>query len=376
MKEANLKDSYTFTEIEIFYWANLLRHRRGYNQQRIECMERTVKKQLLTFLLGSYTVQNLIPKFCVHVPDYVKSLNAKGLKVECYKELNNTLEESLIASIFSQVSSYTSDINFLINVDHRPLVAEVFCRAVYEEFPPINSHESSFEVVAKNLEHQLLMTVDDLIDQKDQVVRNHFGQQVNAIRDASIVMVCRLELGDITGKQFQVLTQKRSKFVALCQKLGVFDQNSVKCFFTRMESVYSTIFVKEVPKLIELINKFESCEVNIDISAFEKFHQNWESYPLNKLVSFKRPSMELSILAHFPTIDDVRSVELYKELMTSQIFNQFATEMLKASFRRSKVSTFSYQHFLDVELKKVHQHYLQQADSIASGNLSVYQAKQ
>ena len=252
------------------------------------------------------------------------------------------------------------------------------CIAVREKFPPVNSHESSFEVVAKNLDHQLLITVVDLMDKNNQVVQNHFGQQVNAIREAFIDMVCQLELGDITGKQFQVLSQKRSKFVTLCQKLGVFDQNSVKCFFTRMESVYSTISVKveEISNLIELTNKFESCEVNIDISAFEKFHKNWESYPLSKLVSFKPPSMEFSILAHFPTIDDIRSVELYKELMTSQIFSQSATEMLKASFRRSKVSAFSYQHFLDVELKKVHQHYLQQADSIASGNLSVNHAKQ
>ena len=145
-----------------------------------------------------------------------------------------------------------------------------------------------------------------------------------------------------------------------------------------MESVYSTISVKvkEVSMLIELTNKFESCEVSIDVSAFEKFHRGWESYPLNKLVSLKPQSMEFSILAHFPTIDDIRSVELYKELMTSQIFSQFATEMLKASLRRSEVSAFSYQHFLGVELKKVHQFYLQQADCIASGNLSVNQAKQ
>ena len=173
LKEANLKDSLTFTEFEIFYWANLLRHRKGYSQQSTEFIEKTVKKHFLNFLLGSYTVQNLIPKFCVHLPDYVKSLNAKGLKVECYKELNNTLEEALIASIFSQVSSYTSDIDFLTNVYRKPLVAEAFCRAVHEKFPPMNSHESSFEVVAKNLEHQLLITVVDLMDKNNQVVRNH-----------------------------------------------------------------------------------------------------------------------------------------------------------------------------------------------------------
>ena len=376
--EVNSKDKTNFSENEIFYWANLLNYRQGYSQKSIEFIDGVVKKQLMDFLEESYTARNSIPNFCVHLEEIIKSLNARGWKVDCYKNINTALEEALIASIFSRLNCYYSDVNFVVNLDRRPLVAEAFCKAVHDNFPQFSAQESSFDVVMKNLEHQLISMILELMRKRNEVVQKHYGQQVNAIREAFIKVVCELQSGDILVNQSQSLLQKRNKFAELCQKLDVFDQSTVIFLFTRMDSVHSAIYAKvsELAKLLELTNKFQSCEIKIETAEFTRLLKEWESYPLNKLVALKPHSMDFFIVAKFPTFDDIRSVELYKDLMNSQIFSQFATEMLKSSFQRSEITVFPYQQFLGVEMKKVHQYYLQQADSIASGNLSVNQAKQ
>ena len=376
-KECNLKDKNDFTDVDIFYWANLLRLRKGYSQKSIEFIENVIKKQLLYFLHKSYRAQNSLPYFCVKLPDIVKTLNEKRWNVTCYKELNVALDEALIASIFSRVSSYTTDVNFLIHLDSRPMVAEAFCKAVYEKFPQINSDESSFEIVVKNLDYQLISMILELMEKRNEVVQRNFGSQVNTIREAFLDVSCQLESGDITAKQFGVLSQKRTKFGALCLKLRVFDQKTVTSFFERIDSVYVALSrkVRELSKLIELTNKFESCEVEIDITEFKVLHKEWETYPLSKFVKLQPDSTGFSIVQEFLSVDDVCAIELFRELMESQIFAKFATNMLKASFQKSD-NAFTYRHFLTVEMVKVQDYYLQQADSLASGHLSLNQAKQ
>ena len=376
LKEIIAKDKYTFTENEIFYWANLLRYRKGYSEQSVEFTD-VVLKKLLMDLLGSIPIQDKIPTFCVQIDEIVKSLNKRGWRVECYKNINAALEEALIASILSRVNYFSSDVNFVVNIDRRPLVAEAFCKAVDDKFPDVSSMESSFDVVMKNLEHELLSMILDLMGKKNPIIEKHFGKQVNAIREAFIDVVCKIQSAEITAKQFQTLSPKRNKFTALCQKLDVFDRSTVTTSFMHIDSIHATISnrMKDVSKLIELTNKFESSEIKIDVGELEQLHKEWETYSLNKLVDLKPHSSEFSIVPEFPSAEVMEAVEMYHELMASQIFSKFAFEMMKASFQRSDANAFSYQHVLAVEMKKVHQYYLQQADAVAKGHLSLNEAK-
>ena len=62
----------------------------------------------------------------------------------------------------------------------------------------------------------------------------------------------------------------------------------------------------------------------MDTSDLEVLHKEWESYQFNKLVELKPHSLEFSIVTELPSFDDTRPVELYDELMTSVIFDNYA----------------------------------------------------
>ena len=373
--QINCRDLDRFVDNDIFYWANLLKYRPGYCSQSVEFIDNRIRKHLLKFLSENNTARDSIPKFCVELPQIVESLNQKGLAIDCCENLNSALEESFIDSIFSSVKSSVFDVNLILH-DNRPRVAEAFCRVV-EKFPKVSKRMSAISIIEKVLDYQPIAMISDQLEKRNPTVDYYFGDQVKLMREAFAEVVCLIQRGEINAKEFQIFSNKRKKVADLCQKLRVFDQNSVIAAFTRIDAVYTTLLteIRRLSKLLELTNKFKSRGIKIDTSDFEVLHKEWESYQFNKLVDLKPQSLEFSIVPELPTFDDIRAVELYAELMTSVIFTNYATEMIKSSFEKSQEPVFTYRHFLTVEMRRVHRYYLQLADTLAKGHLTLSETK-
>ena len=310
----------------------------------------------------------MIPRLCVELPEKVESLEKEGFAIDCFENLNSALEESLINTMPFWVNFSCSDLDLILRVDNRPMVTEAFCTAVLSKFPNVTGNEPSTLIVEKVLEYPSISKILNLLEEGNKVVAYYFGDQVKLIKEAFVEVVFLVQRSEINAKQFQILSNKRQKFSELSQKLRAFDQKSVTAALTRIDDVYTTISkeIRNLSKLLELTNKFKSCGIKIDTSDFEVLHEEWESYPFNKLVELAPKLLPF---------DDIHAVELYDDLMTSLIFTNYATEMIKASFEKSQDPVFTFRHFLKVEMKRVHRYYLQQADTLATGHLTLSEAK-
>ena len=377
LRDVMWNDKFTFEDLELFYWANVLRIRDGYSHKSVEFIEGNIKTLFLSLLNESF-IRRKIPSFCLNLSTIMDGLKHKGFKIHCHKNLEAALEKALIATIFSGASPATIDVDFLLCVDNRPLVAEAFGKAVYGNFPNILDLECEFDVVLKILEYQHISTVLDLVKNKNKVFQFYFTKQITVIKDAFVKVLCRLDSSDLKAKEFQLLWSHHRKFGELCDKLSVLNQNAVEISFIRLDKTYHRIEmqIQEIAKLLELTNKFESSEIRIDTSAFKHLNKEWENYPLNELAEFKAETNEFVFVIETPCNEDMNAVKEVSELMESRIFGYIATKTITLDFQRSEQLAFHYKHLLHVELKKAQSLYLEHSDLVAQGRLSVNQARQ
>ena len=369
---------------DIFYWANLLRIRDGYSQTTIQFVNSDLKQ--LFFVYVRTTSGFAVPQYCMELPNKVQQLRSTGGRdIPSYADLQLAFDEALINSLVELIDENSICENksiqhlekFILQVDKRPMVMEVFSRIVLEKFPVEINDLARVETAVKLMQFPLTTTILELVRRENEATISRFSGILPKMSTLFAQVARLLDKGELTPIQLEAISQERENFALICSKLNLVNGKDIQHLFQKGEDALRFINakVKQTAKLLEFVRVIESFGVEVNVGTIADFMEHWQEQPINSLVDFALPSSSMSLRGSSIENEDAILVEKYLALIESEIFSRIAKKTLKTSLHKNEFTSFTLTDVLKTHLPQAEAKYIKQARIVVSGELSVSEAK-